>query len=336
MTRRPSTLTRPSETGPEARESAPASGTAAPASGSAPRKSSGESTPPRIWTVMEVVRASATYLQEKGVEDPRLNSEYLLSHVLGMDRLQLYLHFDRPLSESELGDYRPLLRRRGAREPLQYLLESAPFRNLDLRVDPRVAIPRPETEYMIDVLASVAGADRVFDSALDVGTGSGAIAIALAHEGRARSVTATELSADALEVARQNAAASGHPEIDFRHGSLLEPAGGRSFDLVLSNPPYLTEAEWQSAEPEVRDREPHCAMVAEDGGLAVIRELVSALPRVLRPGGWFGVEVGGTQGPVVSRLIRDLGEFDSVEVHEDLTGRPRYVFARRLLPGDNT
>ncbi len=329
MTRKPSTLTRPSETGPEARKSAPASGTA-------PRKSSGESAPPRIWTVMEVVRASATYLQDRGVEDARLNAEYLLSHVLGMDRLQLYLHFDRPLSESELGDYRPLLRRRGAREPLQYLLESAPFRDLDLRVDPRVAIPRPETEYMIDMLASVAGGDRVFDSALDVGTGSGAIAIALAHEGRARSVTATELSAEALEVARQNAAASGHPEIDFRHGSLLEPVGSRSFDLVLSNPPYLTESEWQSADPEVRDWEPHCAMVAEDGGLAVIRELVNALPQVLLRGGWFGVEVGSTQGPVVSRLIRDLGEFDSVKVHEDLTGRPRYVFARRLLPGDNT
>ncbi len=280
---------------------------------------------------MEVVRASAAYLSDRGVEDGRLNAEYLLAHVLRMDRLQLYLHFDRPLSERERAACRPLLRRRGAREPLQYLLGSAPFRNLTLRVDPRVAIPRPETEYLLDVLADVAGSDRVFDSALDVGTGSGAIAIALAAEGRARSVTATELAADALEVARNNAAAR-YPEIDFRHGSLLDPVRDESFDLVLSNPPYLAEAEWQSAEPEVRDWEPHGAMVAGDRGLAVIRELAGALPQVLRPGGWFGVEVGCTQGPAVSRLLRTASGLESVEVHKDLTGRPRYVFGRRPLP----
>ena len=281
---------------------------------------------------MEVVRASASYLSDRGVEDGRLNAEYLLAHVLQMDRLQLYLHFDRPLSERERAACRPLLRRRGAREPLQYLLGSAPFRNLTPRVDPRVAIPRPETEYLLDVLADVAGSDRVFDSALDVGTGSGAIAIALAAEGRARSVTATELAAEALEVAGDNAAAAGCPEIDFRHGSLLEPVRDESFDLVLSNPPYLTEAEWQSAEPEVREWEPRGAMVAEDRGLAAIRELAGALPQALRPGGWFGVEVGCTQGPAVSQLLRGASGLESVEVHKDLTGRPRYVFGRRPLP----
>lgn len=284
---------------------------------------------------MEVVRASAEYLSDRDVDDARLNAEYLLAHVLQMDRLQLYLHFDRPLSERERAAYRPLLRRRGSREPLQYLLGSAPFRNLNLRVDPRVAIPRPETEYLIDVLGEVAGSDRVFDSALDVGTGSGAIAISLASEGRARSVTATELSADALDVARDNAAAAGDPVIDFRQGSLLEPVGDRSFDLVLSNPPYLTEAEWLSAAPEVRDWEPHGAMVAEDGGMAVIRELAFGLPRALRPGGWFGVEVGSAQGPAVSQLLRTVSGLDSTQVRKDLTGRPRYVFARRPLPGEN-
>lgn len=285
---------------------------------------------------MEVVRASAAYLGDRGVDDGRLNAEYLLAHVLEMDRLQLYLHFDRPLSERELAACRPLLRRRGAREPLQYLLGSAPFRNLHLHVDPRVAIPRAETEYLVDVLAEVAGSDRVFDSALDVGTGSGAIAIALADEGRARSVTATEISADALDVARNNAADAGYPMIDFRHGSLLEPVLDRSFDLVLSNPPYLSAAEWHSSEPEVRDWEPRGAMVAVDRGLAVIRELAAALPQVLRTGGWFGVEIGCEQGPAVSELLRSVSGLDSVEVHKDLTGRPRYVLGRRLLPGDNT
>lgn len=285
---------------------------------------------PRPWTAMALTRSSGEYLRGKGVEDGRLNAEYVLAHVLGLDRLQLYLHFDRPIAESELAAYRPLLKRRAAREPLQYLVGSAPFRNLELEVDPRVAIPRPETEYLLDVLGRVAGRDRVFESALDVGTGSGAIAIALADEGVARSVTATDLSVAALEVARRNAVACGRPGIDFRSGALLDPVGDLTFDLVLSNPPYLSEDEWRGAEPEVREWEPRAAMVAGEGGLALIRQLVAGVEAVLRPGGWFGVEVGRAQGEVVATLLQDTGHFGSVEAHDDLTGRQRYVFARRL------
>ncbi|MXX70453.1 MAG: peptide chain release factor N(5)-glutamine methyltransferase, partial [Gemmatimonadetes bacterium] len=284
----------------------------------------------RRWTVMEVARWSGDFLRGRGVEDGRLNAEYLLAHVLGIDRLQLYLDFDRPLAETELAVYRPLLRRRAAREPLQYLLGSAPFRDLELAVDPRVAIPRPETEYLLEVLARIAGRHRVFESALDVGTGSGAIAIALASEGLARSVTATDISADALEVARLNARACGRPAIGFRLGSLLDPVGGLTFDLVLSNPPYLSEAEWRGAEPEVREWEPRAAMVAGQGGLALIAALVAGVAAVLRPDGWFGLEVGSAQGETVAGLISDAGRFRSIQLHDDLTGRQRYVFARRL------
>ncbi len=282
-----------------------------------------------MWTAMEVVRWSGGYLRDKGVEDGRLNAEYLLAHVLGMDRLQLYLHFDRPLAESELAVYRPILKRRAAREPLQYLLGSAPFRNLVLGVDPRVAIPRPETEYLIDVLVRTAEKDRVFESALDIGTGSGAVAIALADEGLARSVTATDLSVAALEVARRNAEACGHPEIGFRSGPLLEPVGDLTFDLVLSNPPYLSEDEWRAAESEVREWEPRGAMVAGEEGLALVRHIVAGVGAVLRPGGWFGVEVGNAQGEIVVGLLRDTGHFRYVGAHDDLTGRQRYVLARR-------
>ena len=278
---------------------------------------------------MEVARWSGEYLRGKGVEDGRLNAEYLLAHVLGIGRLQLYLDFDRPLAEAELAVYRPLLKRRAAREPLQYLLGSAPFRDLDLRVDPRVAIPRPETEYLLEVLARVAGRDRVFESALDVGTGSGAIAIALAAEGLARSVTATDLSAEALRVARLNARECGRPDIDFRRGRLLDPVADVDFDLVLSNPPYLSEAEWRGAEPEVREWEPRTAMVGGQGGLALIGELVAGVGAVLRPEGWFGMEVGSAQGEVAAGLLEDTGHFRSIGVHDDLAGRPRYVSARR-------
>lgn len=282
----------------------------------------------RNWTVMEVVRASGDYLGRKGVENGRLDAEHLLAHVMGTERLQLYLHFDRPLTRDELERLKPLLRRRGAREPLQYILGSAPFRALHLRVDRRVAIPRPETEYLIDVLLRLAGGDRVFESALDVGTGSGAIALALAAERLAGSVTATDISAGALSVARRNAAEVGIAGVDFRAGPLLEPVRDRTFDLVLSNPPYLAEAEWRSAEPEVREWEPRIAMAAGEDGLEVIRGLVAGLERVLDPGGWVGLEVGSAQAVAVARMLETVPGLGSVGVHDDLTGRRRYVLAR--------
>lgn len=280
-----------------------------------------------VRTVMEVIRASGDYLRGKGVERGRLDAEHLLAHVVGVGRLQLYLHFDRPVTRDELGRFRPLLRRRGAREPLQYVLGSAPFRTLRLHVDRRVAVPRPETEYLIDVLSRLAGGDRVFESALDVGTGSGAIALALAAERLARSVTATDISPAALAVAARNAAGAGLAEIDFRAGPLLAPVGGLSFDLVLSNPPYLTHSEWRSAEPEVREWEPRAAMAAGADGLDVIRGLVAGLDDVLRPGGWVGLEVGSSQALTVAGMLETVPALGSVGVHDDLTGRRRYVFA---------
>ncbi|MDE2793352.1 MAG: peptide chain release factor N(5)-glutamine methyltransferase [Gemmatimonadota bacterium] len=283
----------------------------------------------RVWTVMDVIRASGEYLDGKGLEHGRLDAEHLLAHVLDMSRLHLYLHFDRPLSVDERGRLRPLLRRRGAREPLQYILGSAPFRHLVLGVDRRVAIPRPETEYLIDVLQRAAGPDRVFESALDVGTGSGAIALALASEGLSRSVTATDISAAALAAARDNAAGAGVTAIDFREGPLLEPVAGRTFDLVLSNPPYLTEEEWRSAQPEVREWEPRTAMVAGADGLDVIRGLVGGLDDILRPGGWVGLEVGNSQTDTVVHMLEAVPGLDGVSVDDDLTGRPRYVLGRK-------
>ena len=285
----------------------------------------------RVWTVMDVIRASADYLCGKGLEHGRLDAEHLLAHVLGMGRLHLYLHFDRPLTLAERGRFKPLLRRRAAREPLQYILGSAPFRNLMLDVDRRVAIPRPETEYLIDVLQRVAGPDRVFESALDVGTGSGAIALALAAEGVARSVTATDLSAAALAAARHNAAAAGITTIDFREGCLLEPVTDLSFDLVLSNPPYLTDAEWRSAQPEVQEWEPRTAMVGGEDGLEVIRGLVAGLDDALRPGGWVGLELGNSQAEAVVRMLETVPTLGSAGVQDDLTGRRRYVLARKTF-----
>ena len=283
----------------------------------------------RAWTVMDVIRAAAEYLDARGIEHGRLDAEHLLAHILAMGRLQLYLHFDRPLTVAERERFKPLLRRRAAREPLQYILGSAPFRDLVLRVDRRVAIPRPETEYLIDVLRRAAGRERVFESALDVGTGSGAIALALAAEGVARAVTATDISPPALAVARDNAAAAGVATIDFLEGRLLEPVAGRTFDLVLANPPYLTESEWNGAQPEVRRWEPRLAMVGGADGLEVIRGLVAGVSAILRPGGWVGLELGNSQAERVVGMLEEVSALGSVGTHDDLTGRRRYVLARK-------
>lgn len=281
-------------------------------------------------TVMEIVRRCGAYLDGKGVDKGRLDGELIVAHVLGLPRLELYLRFDRPMSADELAACRTLLRRRGAREPLQYVLGTAPFRELHLEVGPGVAIPRPETEYFLDALAALAGPDRTFDAALDVGTGSGAIALALADEGLARTVVATDVSPQALQTARRNARAAGVPRIGFRAGHLLNPVAGESFDLILSNPPYVTDAEWRGTAPEVREWEPRKALAGGADGLAVIRELVPAMMGALRPGGWAGLEVGQSQTQAVAALFRQCDGSPRVAVREDLAGLPRYVFASRI------
>ncbi len=282
----------------------------------------------RTWTVMDTIPAAADYLSKRGVADSRLDAEHLLAHLLGMKRLDLYLCHDRPLGSAELAGYRQLVRRRGKREPLQYVMGSAPFRDLHLAVDRRVAIPRPETEYFLDMAADLVGPDSRVGSALDVGTGSGAIALALATEKRAARVVATDISAAALTVARHNARVIGASGVDFRVGPELGPVEGETFDLILCNAPYLGESEWRDAQPEVREWEPKIAMVAGGDGLAVIRALVARVAGSLRPGGWFGLEIGPAQGAAVEALVRGIDGLRRVGVHHDLTGRCRYVFGQ--------
>lgn len=282
------------------------------------------------WTVLRVIRTGAEWLQERGVESARLDTEHLLAHALGTDRLQLYLQYDRPLTPDELGAFRPLLRRRGSREPLQYITGRAAFRDLDLRVDPRVLIPRPETEVLVQVvLDAVSGAAGL--SALDVGTGSGCIGLSLLTEGPFDRVVATDPSADALAVAGANAAALGEAAAGFelRSGGgydALHP--GEAFDVIVSNPPYVADVDAGDLQPEVRDWEPGGALFAGPDGLGVIDLLAASAADHLRPGGWFAVEVGPGQASVLKTRLDRSGRFASCAIHRDLSGRPRIVAAR--------
>ncbi len=294
----------------------------------APTRSRAEET----WTVLRMMRWSGEYLEEKGVEKGRLDAEHLLAHALGLARLNLYLQFDRPLTAEELDRFRPLLRRRARREPLQYILGRAAFRELDLRVDPRVLIPRPETEVLVqEILDWAADEGRQGLEALDVGTGSGAIALSLAVEGPFRRVVATDASREALEVAAENRAEAGLEErVELREGSLFEPlAADEGFDVVVSNPPYVAEVEAGDLEPEVAEWEPRGALFGGPDGLAVLRALVAGAGGRLRPGGLLALELGaGQAGPMV-RAVEEQGSWDDVRVRKDLAGRERVLLARR-------
>ena len=283
----------------------------------------------RSWTVMEMVRWTGEYLAARGFHNPRLNAELLLAGVLGVKRLDLYLQFDRPLAPPELAEFKARLRRRARREPLQYIDGTAPFRDLLLRVDPRVLIPRPETEVLVQaVLDWARGRESL--SAVDVGTGSGAIALALATEGPFARVVATDLHPDALSLAAENhAGAAAQAPVEFRQGDLLEPVRGERFDVVVSNPPYVGEEEAPALDPEVREWEPAAALFAGPGGLDVIRRLVREAPDHLRPGGLLALEIGAGQGSAVAGLVDAAGAYSPPRLLPDLAGRDRILLAER-------
>jgi len=281
----------------------------------------------RIWTVLEMIRWTTDYLAGKGIREPRLNAEILLAGVLGLKRLDLYLQFDRPLQPSELDEYRARLKRRARHEPLQYIAGYADFRELRLKVDRRVLIPRPETEVLVgEVLAWAKRHDAA--TALDIGTGSGAIALSLATEGAFERVVAVDLSPDALDVARENAAARG-ATVELREGSLFDAVAGERFDVVVSNPPYVGEREREGLDAEVRDWEPAAALFAGTDGLDLIAELVSRAPDHLTDGALLALEIGEAQAPAVTGLIRATGRFGEPRVRRDLAGRDRIVLAER-------
>ena len=282
---------------------------------------------------LELTRLAADHLAEKGVEDARLEAELLLAHVLGVRRLDLYLQFERPLTDDEVAAYREMLRRRARREPLQYITGQAAFRELKLTVDPRVLIPRPETEVLVERVLEWArerGAgdgDRL--TALDIGTGSGAIALSLALEGPF-DVVATDSSSDALDLAASNAAAADLVErVAFRHGHLWEPIGpAERYHVIVSNPPYVAESERAGLMPEVRDHEPAAALFAGGDGLDLIRDLVAGAADRLRTGGLLALEVGTGQAETVRDMAEAAG-FAAARVARDLTGRDRMVLAER-------
>lgn len=291
----------------------------------------GARAPGEPWTILGLILWSADYLTGKGVEGGRLDAERLIAEALGKERLELYLQFDRPLAADELATFKPLLLRRGRREPLQYILGRTGFRELELKTDRRALIPRPETEALVgEVLAWAADREELL-SAIDIGTGTGAIALSLVTEGSFERVVATDSSEEALQLARENAGAVGvDGALEFRAGSLFEPLEpGERFDIVVSNPPYVADGDAPDLAPEITEWEPPGALFAGPAGLDVIRALVMDAPDRLNEGGLLALEVGDGQVDDVAGLIRQRQAFSEPVVRKDLAGRPRVVMAAR-------
>lgn len=285
-----------------------------------------------LLTIKDALQKSARWLGEKGSPSPRLDAEVLLAHLLGLSRLDLYLSWDRPLVDTEKTQYRALLKRRANHEPVAYITGAREFYGLEMQVGPGVLVPRPETEHLVDLALELCKplVERgVAPRLADVGTGSGAIAVAVACNVPGATVLATDISEKALHVARANAARHAVADrVTFVHAPLL---GDRqeSFDMVLSNPPYIAEEERSSLPQDVVGYEPDSALFAGADGLDVIRDLVEVAADTLKPGGWLCFETGMAQGPEALRLLQEQGAFVDCETMRDFQGLDRVCRGRR-------
>lgn len=275
-------------------------------------------------TVLEVVQSTTAYFEKRAVESPRLNAEHLIAHSLGKKRLELYLDFARPLAEAELAPLRDLVRRRGQGEPLQHLLGTVEFADHTFASDRRALVPRRETEQLVEYLC-----DRPLPRAgrfLDVGTGSGVIILSLAARFPEAELYAVDISADALTLARENAAQLGIPDrVQFLHGSLLDAVEG-VFDLIVANLPYVAADEAAQLSPEVQ-HDPPVALFGGAKGDELIRELIAAAPAHLAPGGHLALEIGHDQAEGLSSFLA-AQNFHDIAARKDYAGTLRFLFAQ--------
>jgi release factor glutamine methyltransferase len=282
-------------------------------------------------TVLEVLRSSTDYFKKRQIDHARLNAEHLLAHALGRKRIELYLEFERPLGETELAPLRELVKRRGEGEPLQHLLGTVEFCGHTFLCDKRAMVPRPETEELVEILKAEggkrqSGSDRSAERIVDVGTGSGVIALSLAVKFSEAEVQAVDISDDALALARENAARLGVGErIQFAKGDLLENIPER-FDLVVANLPYISMQDRQSLAREVL-HDPEIALFGGERGDELVRKLIEQAPEHLQPNGLLALEIGLGQSDGLAQFLAQKNYHD-IEAKPDYQGIPRFLFAR--------
>jgi len=285
-----------------------------------------------VWTIMDALNWTADYFKQHGIPTPRLDAEVLLAHVLGAERIALYTHFDQPLSEEERSRYRAAIKRRVDGEPVSYIRNKKEFWSRSLYVDPRVLIPRPETETVVEVVKERISEGTLPDqpAIMDMACGSGAIALALSSFINGRFFL-VDIDPNALSVARQNCQTYDDDGPYFLVCSDLFSAfrPGSFFDIIVSNPPYVAREDLDNLPEGIKKFEPVHALDGGAGGIEILKTLISQSPNFLRDGGLFATEIAPDQVEAVTSLMKDTGAFKDLKVTPDLAGHPRVVSARR-------
>lgn len=286
----------------------------------------------KIWTIGRILKWTEQYFKDKGIESPRLDAEVLLAHVLEKQRIYLYVHFDEPLQPGELAAYREMIKKRVLRVPVAQILGEKEFMGLTFKVTADTLVPRPDTEILVqaavDRLRAMAGEEPLRFA--DIGTGSGAICLSVLHYLEGTVVDTVDISPAARAVAEENAASLGLADrVTFHTGDLLQPLSGISFAAILSNPPYIPEADIATLAPEVRLKEPHTALSGGQDGLDFYRRLAEEAPAMLVPGGFTAFEVGIHQAGDVADLLKANPLIDRTEILPDYAGIDRVVVGWR-------
>jgi release factor glutamine methyltransferase len=293
---------------------------------------------PQKWIIKDLLAVTTDYLQKKDIDSPRLCAEMLLAYQLKTTRIKLYLDFDKPLNEKDINEYRVLIQRRLKREPVQYITGMQEFWSMEFNVCPPVLIPRPDTEILVEQAISILKNKMAPDetgtlSVLDIGTGSGAVAVSIAKELPDVEIWATDVSPDALEVARGNASKhSLDARIRFLESDLFSSFNNmtQSFDVILSNPPYIPREDYDSLPPEVGQYEPRTALDGGEGGLFFINRLILEAKDFLKTGGWLMMEMASFQTAKAMDLIAQTGFYGEQKIIKDYSHKDRVVMARKI------
>jgi release factor glutamine methyltransferase len=292
---------------------------------------------PQRWIIKDLLEVTSDYLKKKYIDSPRLCAEMLLAYQLKTTRIKLYLDFDKPLNEKDINEYRLLIQRRLKREPVQYITGMQEFWSLEFNVGPNVLIPRPETEILVEQAVSILGSREAGDqtgsvSVLDIGTGSGAIAVSIASELPDADIWATDVSAEALEVAKANASKHGvENRINFVESDLFSALKNvqQQFDVIVSNPPYIPREDYDSLPPEVGRYEPRSALDGGEGGLIFINRLILDVKDFLKPGGWLLIEMAPFQTAKAMELAAQTGFYGEQKIIKDYSHKDRVVMLKK-------
>jgi release factor glutamine methyltransferase len=285
---------------------------------------------PNEWTIMKLVQWATTYFDTHDIDSPRATAEILLSHVLNTRRIDLYLRYDQPLTPDELERFKVLIKRRMNREPVAYILGCKEFWSMGLHITRDVLIPRPETECLVEKSLGMLAVDANMKSKLilELGTGCGAVILALASENPRHSYWATDISINAIRIARQNAMQNDlNGKIHFIAGDWFAPLGSKTgvFDLIVSNPPYIKSGDLVQLQPEIHAYEPLLALDGAADGLHCLRHIIQSAYRFLKPAGALILEIGHDQKASLKQMIAECGEYEGVSFYQDYSGYDRIL-----------